>query len=99
MATPIEKFEYSSHVIKRMSERGISKAQMEDAVSNPESRKQQYHGTHGGIVWQHGKKQQTGKTLDVVAELYKSSCYFVTVFYEEEDFRTNSRRGEDAASR
>jgi len=83
MPTQIEKFEYSPHVKRRMSERAISETQMEDAVRNPDGRKQQYHGTHGGIVWQYTKRQETGKTLDVVAELYKSSCYFVTVFYEE----------------
>ena len=99
MPTRIEKFEYSPHVRKRMSERGITEAQMEDAARNPDGRKQQYHGTHGGIVWQYSKRQESGKMLDVVAEFYKRCCYFVTVFYEEENFRTDSRRSEDAANR
>lgn len=73
-----------------MANRGICAPEMEDAVLNVESRIQQYRGTHGGIVWYYTKKQESGKMLAVVAELYKSICYFVTTFYEENEEKEDS---------
>ena len=79
MAT-ITEFRFSSHVERRITERQVDRDDMVKAVLSPDTKHQQYRGTHGGIVWEF-TKETDGKKLAVVAELYKKTCYFVTTFY------------------
>lgn len=53
---------------------------MIEAVSSPDSRQQQYRGSHGGIVYL-STKAIGGRQLHVAAELYKDECFFVTGYW------------------
>ena len=97
MGKRIREFKMSSHAKRRMAERGVDEEDMKEAILRPDRQREQFRGTHGGIVWRF-TKEKDGKRLAVVAELYKETCFPVTAFYEE-DFRSDSRPGKDGAGR
>ena len=96
MGKRITEFKLSSHVRRMMADRGVAEEDMIDAVLSPDNRHQQYRGTHGGIVWKF-TKEKSSKTLAVVAELYKQTCYIVTTFYEAQNFGSDLRPGKNGA--
>jgi hypothetical protein len=73
-------FIFTSHSQKRARERRITKDQFEQAVAQADTRRKQYRGALGGIVYLFSKKIG-GRTLTVVAELHKENCYFVTGYW------------------
>jgi hypothetical protein len=73
-------FIFTSHSEKRAKERHITKDDFKEAVTQADTRKKQYRGAQGGIVYLFSKKIGQ-RTLNVVAELHKGNCYFVTGYW------------------
>lgn len=73
-------FHFTPHARGRGRERSITPEQFQAAVLAPDTKQQQYRGTHGGIVYLFGK-DFAGRKLNVVAEVYKDECWFVTGFW------------------
>lgn len=76
-------FHFTSHSKSRSKDRAITKAQFVKTVTNPKTRKQQFKGQHGGFVYSF-EREFGGKTLIVVAEVFKKDCYFITGYWSNE---------------
>ena len=79
MAKPT-KFHLTSHARRRSDERAITEAQFIEVVTKPETKKQQYRGTHGGFVYLFSR-QIGGSRLHIAAEILKGDCWFVTGYW------------------
>lgn len=82
MGTSIKVYKLSRHAAARFAARGVAEADAVKTVLSPDKKHQQGRGTHGGFRTKFSKKLSGGKTLAVIAELYKNTCYFVSAFYE-----------------
>jgi hypothetical protein len=82
MAKSIKAYKFSKHAVARFAARGVAEADAIDTVLSPDKKQQQAKGTHGGFRTKFSKKLNDGRTLAVIAELYKNTCYFISAFYE-----------------
>lgn len=70
-------FHDTTHADKRRAERGLSVAEMQDVVRNPERRVQHRRGEHGGFVYEF-IRASGGHTLTVIAEVKQNQCWLIT---------------------
>jgi hypothetical protein len=81
MAGPPKHFEFTDHGCQRAIERGITQSQMTDCILSSDARKLLRKGMHGGNVYRY-TKLVSGNTLEVVAEVWKDSCWIVTGYWK-----------------
>jgi hypothetical protein len=77
----ITNFNCSTHAKRRIEERGLSLDEMKNVLKYPDSKRWQYRGEHGGVVFRFAKAAG-GRKLTVVAEVKKSDCWILTGYYE-----------------
>lgn len=80
MAFP-KKFIFTEHAQKRAKERNITREQFVEVIMTSNSKRKQYRGNNGGIVYLYTKSMDK-KRLHIAAEIYKEKCFFVTGFWE-----------------
>ena len=79
---PFDSIELSDHVPARGGLRGYTLEQARDCIANPDLiEKTQNRGLQGGFIWKF-KKAFGGKTLKIVAEVHKNTCYAITGYWE-----------------
>ena len=79
MSGRVAKFHESSHARNRSAARDISLEVMKHIVKYPDTRKQQYRGSHGGFVYKFVKMVDP-EQIAVIAETYKSECWLISAF-------------------
>jgi len=62
-------------------QRGYTDAQAKDCIENPDHIDKTFgRGKKGGLIWKFRKSYLEG-TLQIVAEVYKNTCYAITGYW------------------
>jgi hypothetical protein len=78
---PFDSIELSDHVSQRGLQRGYTERHARDCIENPDHiEKTQELGLKGGLIWKF-RKLYMGRTLLIVAEVYKNTCYAITAYW------------------
>ena len=76
------KFHFGLHASQRAKQRGVTHEQMMDAIVSHDQKVWQYDkAAHGGIAYRFIKKYGP-RELNVIAEIFKAECYFVTCYWK-----------------
>jgi hypothetical protein len=78
---PFDAIEFADHLPRRGWQRKYSEAQAQKCIENPDRIiKSSDKGNRGGFIWKF-QKSYGGKTLQIVAEVYKNRCYAITGYW------------------
>jgi len=78
---PFDAIDLSSHVPHRGMQRGYTEQQARACIENCDHiEKTQGRGKKGGLIWKF-RKSFKGKTLQIVAEVHKNTCYAITGYW------------------
>jgi hypothetical protein len=76
----IETFYVTSHVLKRIAERGLTLEQLKSVVNGPSRKMQQYRGDNGGFVYKF-EKEISGVQVAAIAEVKQSECWLISGWF------------------
>jgi hypothetical protein len=78
---PFDSVALSSHIPIRGKQRGFTPEEATACITAPDRiEKTQGRGTKGGFIWKF-YKSIGGRTLEIVAEVYKNTCYAITGYW------------------
>jgi hypothetical protein len=78
---PFDSIELSRHVLLRGEQRGYTEEQARTCIENPDHiEKTQGRGLMGGFIW-YFRKSFEGRTLQIVADVHKNTCYAITAYW------------------